>query len=86
MEDQKNLNSTEVKSETKTTENILDKSKQNTIEKKEKKKKKKKKNSYKKMMKNIMKSTRSKKEIKEENIKQISTSLGGGEFEKFEKI
>jgi len=54
--------------------------------KRTKKKKKKKKNSYKSMMADIMKSSRSTEERKKQNKQHISNSLGGGQFEKFERI
>ena len=49
-------------------------------------KKKKKKQSYKSMMKSIMKSSSTIEERKIQNKKYLSNSLGGGKFQKFEKI
>ena len=64
----------------------VEKTSENEPKKMKKKKKKKKKNSYKSMMAGIMKSSCSTEERKKLNKQHISNSLGGGQFEKFEKM
>mgnify|MGYP003995316811 CR=1 FL=1 len=64
----------------------VEKTSEKEPKKTKKKKKKKKKNSYKSMMAAIMKSSSSTEERKQQNKQHISNSLGGGQFEKFERI